>query len=91
MPFSVAGGRAACKFVAVPQWCMEIGNIPDWLFGECYHSVGDLAETIALLLPEEKGAKQNAILFSFYIEKLVSLEKENEFIKKEFIMAAGAA
>lgn len=26
-------------------------GVPDWLFGECYHAVGDFAETIALLLP----------------------------------------
>src|SRR4051812_9711958 len=34
------------------QWCMEITDIPGWLFGESYHTVGDFAETIALLLPE---------------------------------------
>ena len=30
--------------------CREAG-IDDWLFDECYQAVGDLAETIALLLP----------------------------------------
>lgn len=29
----------------------KIANIPDWLFAESYSVVGDLAETIALLLP----------------------------------------
>ena len=33
------------------QWAIEEAGIPDWLFGECYHAVGDFAETIALLLP----------------------------------------
>jgi DNA ligase-1 len=28
-----------------------VRDIPDWLFAECYETVGDLAETIALLLP----------------------------------------
>src|SRR5678815_408772 len=32
-------------------WCMEITGLSAWLFEECYHTVGDLAETIALLLP----------------------------------------
>src|SRR5215208_7295036 len=36
----------------IAQWAMEIANVPEWLFDECYHSVGDLAETIALLLPQ---------------------------------------
>ncbi len=33
-------------------WATEAAGIPDWLFGECYHAVGDFAETIAHLLPE---------------------------------------
>jgi DNA ligase 1 len=32
-------------------WAMEAADVPDWLFEECYHAVGDLAETISLLLP----------------------------------------
>jgi DNA ligase-1 len=34
------------------DWAAEIAGIPAWLFEESYHSVGDLAETIALVLPE---------------------------------------
>jgi DNA ligase-1 len=33
------------------QWCVEEAAIPPWLFDECHEAVGDLAETIALLLP----------------------------------------
>lgn len=43
-----------------------------------------MAETIALLLPEATEQKSESSL-SFYIEKLVSLEKQNESIKKDFI------
>ncbi len=32
-------------------WAAEASGIPDWLFEESYSVVGDLAETIALLLP----------------------------------------
>jgi DNA ligase-1 len=31
---------------------MEVAGLSAWLFEECYHTVGDLGETIALLLPE---------------------------------------
>jgi DNA ligase 1 len=34
------------------EWCRELTGLPGWLFEESYHTVGDLAETIALLLPE---------------------------------------
>ena len=40
----------------IAQWAMEEANVPDWLFDECYQSVGDLAETIALLLPTNDDA-----------------------------------
>jgi DNA ligase 1 len=33
------------------QWAAEAADIPDWLFEESYHTTGDLAETIALVLP----------------------------------------
>ena len=33
---------------------------PDWLFGECYHAVGDFAETIALLLPPPAQSHRTA-------------------------------
>lgn len=36
----------------VKLWAMEMADIPQWLFEESYHVVGDLAETIALLLPQ---------------------------------------
>jgi len=32
-------------------WAMETADVPPWLFEECYAAVGDLAETISLLLP----------------------------------------
>jgi DNA ligase-1 len=30
----------------------EASGVPEWLFNECYDAVGDLSETIALLLPD---------------------------------------
>jgi DNA ligase-1 len=33
-------------------WVAEESKLPDWLVEECYEAVGDLAETAALLLPE---------------------------------------
>lgn len=32
-------------------WAIEIAQIPEWLFLESYSAVGDLAETLALLVP----------------------------------------
>src|SRR6476661_8114889 len=35
------------------QWAVELANIPEWLFSDCYHTVGDMSETAALLLPSQ--------------------------------------
>ena len=35
----------------VKEWAAEEAGVPMWLFQESYHSVGDLGETISLLLP----------------------------------------
>ncbi len=82
--FSGRRPRRLVNSSLLPQWCIEIRNIPGWLFSECYGSVGDMAETIALLLPEASEETKESSL-SFYIEKLVSLDKQDESIKKEFI------
>ena len=33
----------------------EVGAIPAWLMDECYEMVGDLAETVALVLPRAEA------------------------------------
>jgi len=38
------------------QWCMELTGLPGWMFTECYSMVGDLSETIALLLPTHSNS-----------------------------------
>jgi DNA ligase-1 len=69
------------------QWCCEIIQLPYWLFEESYHTVGDLAETIALLLPNpKKEAELHERNLTWYLEKLISLEKAAEELKKQFII-----
>jgi DNA ligase-1 len=36
------------------QYATEYAGLDEWLFDECYNAVGDLAETIAHILPEPK-------------------------------------
>ncbi|MBA3909280.1 MAG: ATP-dependent DNA ligase [Rhodobacter sp.] len=43
--------RRAVTSTELRLWAAEAAAIPDWLFEESYAVVGDLAETIALLLP----------------------------------------
>jgi DNA ligase-1 len=51
--YFLAGGkpRQAVPTKLLRQYAIEYSGLDDWLFDECYHAVGDLAETIALILP----------------------------------------
>ncbi|MEO5591395.1 MAG: ATP-dependent DNA ligase [Chitinophagaceae bacterium] len=67
------------------QWCIEMIHLPQWLFEESYHTVGDLGETIALLLPES-NIIQDPQTLSWYIEKFIVLQKQDESLRKQFII-----
>ena len=49
---SPAASRARRSIRALLRdFAIDASGLPDWLFDESYQAVGDLAETIALLLP----------------------------------------
>jgi len=83
--FSGRRPRRAVNSTELWTWCNELTNLPAWLFEECYHAVGDLAETIALLLPGSINADASHPLH-YYLETLISIEKQDESIRKEFIL-----
>ncbi|HEY5461929.1 MAG TPA: ATP-dependent DNA ligase [Hanamia sp.] len=84
--FSGRRPRRAVNSRLMREWATEIVHIPEWLFNECYHTVGDLSETLALLLPDVKNEKQKTESLSYYLEKFIAIEKEDESIKKTFIV-----
>ena len=43
--------RQAVPTRRMVAWASEMAGLPPWLFEESYHAVGDLAETISLILP----------------------------------------
>jgi len=66
------------------QWCMEAADIRPWLFGESYHAVGDLAETIALVLPPATSAAE-AITLDEMMQRFRKLQTADEAAKKAFV------
>ncbi|RMH30472.1 MAG: ATP-dependent DNA ligase [Planctomycetota bacterium] len=44
--------KGAASTNALRDLALEVTSLPGWLIGECHAAVGDLSETIALLLPE---------------------------------------
>jgi DNA ligase-1 len=86
--FSGRRPRRSVSGTLLATWCVELIHLPFWLFEESYHVVGDLAETIALLLPDstaEKLAEESRPLH-FYIEQLKGIEKEIEEVRRTFVI-----
>jgi DNA ligase-1 len=69
------------------QWAIEESGIPDWLFGECYHAVGDFAETIALLLPAAQSSS-DLPLHSWIEDRLLPLRDAGDDAKRAELVAA---
>ncbi|QIE59770.1 ATP-dependent DNA ligase [Rasiella rasia] len=67
------------------QWATEISGIPQWLFEESYHIVGDLAETIALIIPNSNTSKKTSKTLSTYIEEIIALKSLPDEEKKEYL------
>ncbi len=83
------------------EWATEISGIPLWLFEESHHIVGDLAETIALILPNRE-ANDSVVSFregntdveesvnkskslSQYISEIIELRKLSDDEKKRYL------
>ncbi|MES2764998.1 MAG: ATP-dependent DNA ligase [Bacteroidota bacterium] len=82
-------GRTFKRQVSSTQvrlWAAEITDIPLWLFEESYHAVGDLSETIALLLPDVDS--QNDKPLAWWISYLANFKKADEATKKELLLKA---
>jgi DNA ligase 1 len=67
------------------SYCIERTGFPSWLFEECYHTVGDLAETLSLLVPEGEGGNSGLTL-NYFMEKLIVLQKADDEEKKKFVL-----
>ncbi|WP_276133696.1 ATP-dependent DNA ligase [Polluticoccus soli] len=67
------------------EWCLELVNLPGWLFGESYGVVGDLAETIALMLPEPTH-KEKSLSLADMMEEFRKLQSADDAAKKAFVL-----
>ncbi|MHC5538589.1 ATP-dependent DNA ligase [Singulisphaera rosea] len=69
------------------SWAAQEAAIPDWLFQESYDAVGDIAETIALLLPTPEHSSD--LPLHLWVEgRLLPLRKEGEDTQRDAILAA---
>src|ERR1044072_7148223 len=85
--FSGRRPKRTVNSTQLKNWCIQAAGLPEWPFEECYHTVGDLGETIALLLPET-GQLLSTHPLHYWLEQLIAIEKAPEPEKQQFILQA---
>ena len=84
--FSGRRPKRAVTTTRLREWGAEVAGIPLWLFEECYPIVGDLAETIALVLPPNQTTDNRPL--SQWINDLREVYKADDEAKKPFVLDA---
>ncbi|MBO9657790.1 MAG: ATP-dependent DNA ligase [Chitinophagaceae bacterium] len=85
--FSGRRPRRTINSALIQQWCSELIGLPLWLFAESYHTVGDLSETIALLIPDSlTDPEATPHPLHYYVEKFQELSAAGEEDKKAFMI-----
>lgn len=84
--FSGRRPKRAVTTTQLREWASEVADVPLWLLEESYSIVGDLAETIALVLPPPH-TRSNLSLTQWitFLGELATLEQEQ---RKERILQA---
>ncbi|GGH30321.1 DNA ligase-1 [Cribrihabitans marinus] len=84
--FSGRRPRRSVTTTRLREWAAEHAGIPLWLFEETYTIVGDLAETIALVLPPAERMSEQSL--SHWIAFLRDLAGRDEEARKAAILSA---
>ena len=75
--------RRSVNATLLGSWASELAGLPPWLFDESHHVVGDLAETISLVLPPPGTISSESL--TYWIEFIQTLEPLSVEQKKEKI------
>ena len=84
--FSGRRPKRAVTTTRLREWAAEVAGIPLWLFEEAYPIVGDLAETIALVLPQPSSDSDHGL--THWINALRALSDVDEVERKAAVLKA---
>ena len=76
--------KRAVNTALLKQWVLEVTELPEWLFIESYAAVGDLGETIALLLPNNEQASNKSL--AQWMNEIVALKEQTDDQKKSYVL-----
>ncbi|TVP58059.1 MAG: ATP-dependent DNA ligase [Gemmatimonadales bacterium] len=80
--------RRAVPGARLREWVAERSGYPLWLVEECYDTVGDLAETLALLLPDPDTGAEPPSLHTIMDEWLAPLPGAEDSEKRRVVERA---
>lgn len=89
----ILSGRRLKRFIGpamLKRWLIEQAALPEWLIDESYSSVGDLAETIALLTAgtaHSEASSDDTSLADWIEERLLPLREAAEDVQRQAITA----
>jgi DNA ligase-1 len=86
--FSGRRPKRTIKMAMMVKWCLDITGLPDWLFAESYHTVGDLGETIALLIPGSENRNEEPLSLHHYLFELSLLSQKDESAQEHFVKSS---
>jgi DNA ligase-1 len=87
----ILSGRRLKRFIGpslLRKWLIEASGLPEWLTDESYSAVGDMAETIALLMETDESTRiaTDVALAEWIDERLLPLRDEDEATQREAII-----
>lgn len=71
-------GKRLKRFITsrdLQLWARQLTGLPEWLFAECYSSVGDTAETVALLVGNEQTGDSSLSLQQWLENRILPLRQ----------------
>jgi DNA ligase-1 len=83
-------GRRLKRFLGpavLKRWLIEACGLPEWLVDECYSSVGDFAETVALLMESDAATATDVPLSDWIEQRLLPLRGASERQQREAIVS----
>ena len=90
----LAGGKVAGakKKIAntreLREWIAQASGLPDWLVDDSYDQVGDLAETLALLLDDPATPGEDIALADWIEQRLLPVANQDVAVRRAVVLQA---
>jgi DNA ligase-1 len=92
--FLLSGGKIAGAKTKIAntrelrEWVAAVSDTPDWLVDDSYDQVGDLAETLALLLDDPAAASPDIALADWIEDRLLQVANRDAELRRAVVVDA---